>query len=97
MYASLTAVLAAATDMASFGAAGLMGGMWLWERRSTRQREEQLTQAHERVLRDEQRLAKLTEVVEHNTAAIAKFNETQRETCETIKHLLEELHHVRNR
>jgi phosphoenolpyruvate-protein kinase (PTS system EI component) len=87
--------LAMASDLASLGAAGMMGTMWLWERRSNRQREEQLTDAHNRILRDEERLGKLTQVVEQNTAAIAGFNETQRETCETLKHILEELHHVR--
>ncbi len=90
-------LLAVASDLASLGAAGVMGTMWLWERRSSRQREDQLTEAHGRICRDEQRLGKLTEVVEQNTAAIARFNETQRDTCETLKHLLEELHHVRNR
>ena len=65
-------------DLASFGAAGLMGAMWLWERRLSRQRDEQLCQAHERILRDEQRLDKLTDVVEQNTAAIVRFSEIQR-------------------
>lgn len=85
------------SDLASLGAAGVMGAMWLWERRSSQQREEQLTQAHGRIVRDEERLTMLTQVVEQNTAAIARFNETQRQTCETLKHLVEELDHVRNR
>ena len=97
MMALFLSALGFSGDLTSFGAAGIMGGMWLWERRSSRQREEQLTQAHERILRDEQRLDKLTQVVECNTATIARFNETQRETCETLKHILKEFNHARNR
>jgi hypothetical protein len=89
--------LAVAGDIASLGAAGVMGAMWLWERKANRQREEQLTASHERIVRDEERLDKLTQVVEQNTAAFVRFNETQRETRETLNHLLEVLHHVRTR
>ncbi|GAH27066.1 unnamed protein product, partial [marine sediment metagenome] len=69
-------VLSIMSDLASFGAAGLMGTMWLWERRLSRRREEQLSDAHQRILRDEQRLSELTHVVEKNTAAITGFTET---------------------
>ncbi len=65
-------------DLASFGAAGIMGAMWLWERRLSRERDTHLRQAHERIMRDEERLDKLTEVVEQNTAAIVRFSEIQR-------------------
>jgi len=82
-------------DLTSFGAAGLMGGMWLWERRTSRQREEELTEAHGRIMRDEERLGKLTEVVERNTAAVARFNENQRQTFEALRHLIEEIRNVR--
>jgi len=91
------AVLSIISDLASFGAAGLMGTMWLWERKLSRHREEQLTEAHGRIMRDEQRLGKLTQVVELNTAAIARFAEIQRETCQTLKQLLQEFHHGRAR
>lgn len=60
-------------DLASFGAAGLMGAMWLWERRLSRLREEQLTEAHSRIIRDEQRLSKLVKVVEENTGAVGRL------------------------
>lgn len=88
-------MLAIVSDLASFGAAGIMGAMWLWERRSSTTRERQLDEAHQRILRDEQRLEKLTEVVEHNTAAIAQFQEIQKEACEALKHFLEECHHAK--
>jgi uncharacterized protein YigA (DUF484 family) len=83
------------SDFASLGAAGVMGAMWLWERRSSVQRERQLDESHQRILRDEERLSKLTEVVEQNTAAITQFHQTQRDACDILKRLFEEFHHAR--
>ncbi|MBS3734473.1 MAG: hypothetical protein KGY99_06050 [Phycisphaerae bacterium] len=80
-----------ASQVASLGAAGVMGAMWLWERRLSRVREQQLTDAHERIARDEQRLEQLTRVVEQNTAAVGRFTETQRQVVETLKDLAREL------
>lgn len=90
-------IVSVMSDLTSFGAAGLMGSLWLWERKLSRRREQQLDDAHQRILRDEERLEKFTEVVQQNTAAIARFHETQREACEILKHLVEEYHHVRTR
>ncbi len=81
------------SDFASLGAAGVMGAMWLWERRLSRLREQQLTDAHERINRDEQRLDQVTHVIEQNTAAFVRFTETQRQVIETLKDLARELHH----
>lgn len=86
-------MLSIITDLASLGAAGIMGAMWLWERRASTQRERELTEAHERIRRDEQRLGMLADVVGQTTTAIITFDATQRETNELIKGLLEELHH----
>ena len=83
------------SDLTSFGAAGLMGAMWLWERKLSREREQQIDQSHERIMRDEERLDKLTQVLEQNTAAIARFHEMQREAYDTLKQLIEEVHHDR--
>ncbi len=90
-------MLAMMTDLASFGAAGLMGAMWLWERRINRQREEQLQQAHERIRRDEQRLAHFAEIVQQNSAMLARFTETQRELTDTLKRFIEEIRHARSK
>ena len=90
-------LLALISDLASFGAAGLMGAMWLWERKLSRLREYQLTQSHERIIRDEQRLGKLIQVVEQNTTANTRVSEGQREVCETLKQLSKEIHRAGNR
>ncbi len=80
------------SDLTSFGSAGLMGGLWLWERRLSRLREFQLSQSHERIMRDEQRLSRLIRVIEQNTTAVASFTETQRQTCQTLKQFSKEIY-----
>lgn len=91
MIALLTA---AVTDLTSFGAAGLMGAMWLVERRLNRTREEQLLQAHERITRDEERISCLTDVINRNTAAIVKLSQNQINQAQLLKDLLDELHRL---
>ncbi len=90
-------LLSLISDLTSFGAAGLMGAMWLWERRLNRLREYQLSQSHERIMRDEQRLSRLIRVIEQNTTAVASFTETQRQVCQTLKQLSKEIHRAGNR
>jgi hypothetical protein len=88
-------VEAIVSDVANLGAAGIMGAMWLWERRWSRTREQQLSDAHERIIRDEQRLEQLTRVVEQNTGAMTRFTETQRQVVESIRELVLEIRHER--
>jgi hypothetical protein len=57
----------------NFGAAGLMGAMWLWERRTSQKRELQLDEAHARILADRVMLAELLDVVRRNTEAITRL------------------------
>jgi len=90
-------LLAFMSDFASLGAAGVMGAMWLWERRLSRGHEQQLSDAHGRILRDEQRLEQLTRVVEQNTTAIGRFTETQRQVVETLRDLARELRDERTK
>lgn len=83
------------SDLTGFGAAGLMGAMWLWERRFSRARDEQLNDAHARIQRDEQRLSSLTDALERNTAAFVRLNESQQHFDRTLANLTEELRHAR--
>jgi hypothetical protein len=64
-------------DFTSFGAAGLMGAMWLWERKTSRQREEQLDEAHVRILGDRVQLEQLIDVVRQNTQAMTRLSAIQ--------------------
>src|ERR1043166_5903801 len=64
-------------DFASLGAAGFMGAMWLWERRTSQKRESQLDEAHERIMGDRVQLEELIGVVKQNAEAIARLCATQ--------------------
>ena len=61
-------------ELTSFGAAGLMGALWLWERRTNRQREEQLDEAHARIVGDGVQIEQLMDVVRQNTAAFTRLS-----------------------
>lgn len=65
-------------SLASFGAAGLMGAMWLWERRTSQKREQQLDDAHARILGDRVMLEQLIDVVQKNTEAMTRLAEAAR-------------------
>ena len=62
-------------QITSLGAAGLMGAMWLWERRTSRQREQQLDDAHTRIMSDRVQLSELMDVVRQNTEAITRLTQ----------------------
>jgi hypothetical protein len=66
-------------QLTSLGTAGVMGAMWLWERRTSRQREQQIDEAHARIMSDRVLLDELLDVVRQNTAAITTL--TQLSTC----------------
>lgn len=70
----------ALTDLTSFGAAGLMGAMWLWERNTSRTREEQLTAVHDRVMSDRIQLDALVEIVQQNTQAMTRLTTLMEQT-----------------
>lgn len=57
-------------DLSTLGAAGLMGAMWLWERRQSSKRDEQLSAAHERILSDKVQLAQIIQLVEKAASAM---------------------------
>ena len=71
--------------LAQFGVAGLMGGLWWWERRYSRTREEQLTQAHDLILNQREHLKSLLEALQNNTKAVAEFTEVQHEIMQLLR------------
>ena len=64
-------------QLTGIGTAGVMGAMWLWERRLSRQREQQIDEAHSRILADEVKLEQLITVVRQNAEAMTKLSATQ--------------------
>ena len=78
MFTLLAQSSAPAVDqLTSLGAAGLMGAMWLWERRTSRQREQQLDEAHTRIVSDRVQLEQLIDVVRQNTEVMSRLCTTQ--------------------
>lgn len=71
--------------MTSFGAAGLMGAMWLWERRTSRQREQQLDEAHVRIMGDRVQLEQLIGVVRQNAEALGKLTVMQEQLLNQLR------------
>ncbi len=59
-------------DLAGLGSAGLMGAMWLWERKNSRAREQQLDEAHQRVMGDKVLLEQVIVAVRQNTEALTR-------------------------
>ncbi|MBC7835094.1 MAG: hypothetical protein H7Y88_08325 [Phycisphaerales bacterium] len=56
--------------LANLGAAGLIGWMWLTERRAAAVRDAQISAAHDRIRADEQRLGVLLSALDSNTRAL---------------------------
>ncbi|MEM6314343.1 MAG: hypothetical protein AAF743_09665 [Planctomycetota bacterium] len=74
-----------ADDFVSLGAAGLMGWMWLWERRTSRAREEQLDAAHARILADGLQIDALLETVRKTSETLTRFSAQQQQLSQQIE------------
>ena len=74
-----------ATVLAQMGAAGLIGLMWLTERRAAGERERQMTQLHERILGDTRELGVLLSALDANTRAMVSLEAGQRRLTDAIE------------
>ena len=74
----------ALTQLTNLGAAGVMGAMWLWERRNSQKRDEQLDDAHTRILGDRVQLDQLIEVVRTNAEALTRLNTLHDQLLRTL-------------
>lgn len=70
-----TEVLSALTQ---FGVAGMVCAMWLIERRASGKREQQITEAHSKLVGQIEERAALIEVIRDNTRALALLEAGQR-------------------
>ncbi len=64
-------------SLANLGVAGLMGAMWLWERRTSQKRETQIDEAHARILGDRVQLEQLMAVVRQNAEVVTRLSSLQ--------------------
>jgi len=64
--------------VAQLGAAGLIGWLWLAERRAAAARETQLRELHDRILQERPQIAALLAVVRDNTRALTALEAGQR-------------------
>ncbi|MGV6814160.1 MAG: hypothetical protein ACWA5W_04010 [Phycisphaerales bacterium] len=64
--------------LTQFGVAGLVCWMWLSERRASAERERQITEAHTKLIRQDESQRVLIEVVRENTKAMSAIEAGQR-------------------
>ncbi len=77
--------------LVQFGVAGLMGVLWMWERMHSRRREQQLTNAHERLTQRDQQLNVLIKLIRHNTRTMVNFERTQQRMCDVLEGIRHEI------
>ena len=70
--------------LAQLGTAGLIGWMWLTERRAASERDLQIREAHQSLLQDRTQLDILVRALESNTRAITALEAGQRELIRII-------------
>jgi len=72
------------SQLTSLGSAGIMGAMWFWERRSSQTREQQLDEAHTRIMGDRVQIDQLIEVVKTNAEAMTRLSSTQEQLMRSL-------------
>lgn len=85
----MDAELAAA--MAQFGTAGLVGWLWLSERRSAGERERQLREVHERLVQERAGFEVVVKALTNNTRALSAVEAGQREVARSVERVGEAL------
>ena len=73
------------TTLAQCGVAGLIGWMWLSERRSATDRDKQLSDAHTQLLSNHKSIDVLLKALDDNTRAITTLESTQRALIDSIR------------
>ena len=77
----------ALASLTQFGVAGLIGWMWIVERRAAAGRERLVQEAHDRLLADRTRLEVLVQVLRDNTRALTALEVGQRELAGALRGL----------
>jgi len=81
--------------LTQFGAAGLMGALWIYERMLSRRREAQLNASHEKLMKQQRELSELVHLVRRNTQALKAFERTQTQLKDTLERIHYDMQHKR--
>ena len=77
--------------ISQFGAAGLLGLLWITERRQAGLRDRQIAEAHRSLAMRDQELGTIINVVRDNTRAIVTLEQTQRHMLRLAERLNDRL------
>lgn len=77
----------ALASLTQFGVAGLIGWMWLVERRAAGVRDRQVQEAHDRLMTDRTRLEVLLAALRDNTRALTALEVGQRGVADALRGL----------
>ena len=75
------------TTIAQLGAAGLMGWMWLSERRAAAVREKQLDESHDRLMQERTSLEVVLRTIESSTRVLTAIEVGQRQLLDVLGRL----------
>ena len=75
--------------LAQFGSAGLIGWMWLMERSGAGERERQVMELHQRILRDREVLDLAVQALRDNTRAMTELEAGQQRLARALERLAE--------
>jgi len=75
------------TNLTQLGAAGVIGWLWLSERRVNSARERELSEAHARIMRERESTEARVSLVRENTDALSRLGESQRSLGGSIDRL----------
>lgn len=81
----MDAELAAA--ITQFGTAGLIGWLWITERRSAAERDQQLRAVHEKLVQERAGFEVVVKALTNNTRALAGVEAAQRELAQAVREL----------
>jgi hypothetical protein len=79
----------AAAALAQFGTAGLIGWMWLTERRAAAIRERQLAETHDRLMAERACFDLLVAAIKENTRTLATLEAGQRAMTSALHRLMD--------
>lgn len=84
------------SQLTQLGVAGLMGMLWIMERRYSSQRERQLTEAHTQLISKREQIAELVKVVTDNSVALNSLERVQAQLIGACEAIARELQQNRN-